>query len=318
MAHIDDWNRMMDKDSLDNEPANPEASSDDDLQPNIAPDNEAEILNEIEKSIEELDLGFDPKALNVLDDEKATPKMIDALKDQLGETISARLFGIANSVHYGRLSSGRLTRVREVVTHLGTDTTRAMVTFIAMRALASSHEMDLIFAHSFAISKLSEIFASQMGVDRQLKSTISLGGLFMKIGKVIILLYSKASGKELDNEFIEKHYRHMNAKVLEMFELPESLIEIVNHNNFRFEKKDSLAPTAILDMAQAIVERSFDKYGIWRIESSMPDMEGLLYKSTIGSNIQSQFQCMGMSSYLEVITSELTEREERMLAAAEK
>jgi HD-like signal output (HDOD) protein len=303
---------------LDNEPVNPEASSDDDLQPDIAPDTEAEILDEIDKSIEELDLGFDPEVLDVLDDEKAMPKMFDALKDKLGETTSARLFGIANSVHYGRLSSGRLTRVREVVTHLGTDPTRAMVMFIAMRALASSHEMDLIFARSFAISKLSEIFSSQMGVGRQLKNTISLGALFMEIGKVMIMLYSKASGKELDNEFIEKHYRCMNAKVLEVFGLPGSMIEIVSHNTFRFEKKDSLAPTAILDMAQAVVERSFDKYGKWRIESSMPDMEGLLYKSTIGSNIQSQFQCMEMSSYLEVITSELTEREECMLAAAEK
>lgn len=277
--------------------------------------NDNELLNDIVLSLERLDLGFDPKVLNILDDETATPQKIDELRDHLGETVSARLFSIANSVHYGKARSGHITRIRDVVTHLGTDATRAMVMFIALRALGDTEEMNLVFARGFATSKLSEILASQMSLDRQQKNMTSLGGLFIEIGQVIMMLYEVAEEKKLDDKFIENYYPYMNMKVIETFGLPLSLSDIVYHDNFTFVKKDSLAPSAIVDLAYAIIEKSFKKYGKLRVESPMPDLEGFLYASTIGSIFESQFQTMELSPYLEVIRAELTEQEQRLLDA---
>ena len=67
---------------------------------------EATHLEAICKFIDDHDIGFDFNALNVLDDEKATPTMIEALKDKLGPTVAARLFCIASSVHFGKTRSG--------------------------------------------------------------------------------------------------------------------------------------------------------------------------------------------------------------------
>ena len=67
-----------------------------------------EILNEIEeKVIKKIDLGFDPHVLEILDDEEITRMQIEPLKDLLSKGVVTRLFGLGNSIYYGRMRAGK-------------------------------------------------------------------------------------------------------------------------------------------------------------------------------------------------------------------
>ncbi len=289
-----------------------------DMSP-VAPESGAEdhgeeaLLAAIEKCIDELDVGFDFEVLNVLDDEESTPAMIEALKDKLGTIVAARLFSIANSVHFGKTRSGKITRFMEAVNHLGTRITKSTAIFIALHALATTEEIHVVFARCFATSKLTEAIAQKLGLPDTDRVTASLGGLFIEIGKAIMLMLSHKQGTKLDAEFIERHYPAVNRKVIEKFVLPEALIEIVTRPPFRFVKKDSLALSAVVDMAHAVVEASFRKHGKLVVQSSMPDVEGIIYTSTAGSSLVEQFQIIGLGAYLKVIPSEWTDIEKRLL-----
>jgi len=66
-------------------------------------------------------------------------------------------------------------------------------------------------------------------------------------------------------------------------------------------------------MAYRVVDESFYTNGKFIVRSAMPDPEGILYNSTAGSMILSQFQLMGLSKYVRVVPAELTEIEQRLI-----
>jgi len=276
-------------------------------------DSDAAIIEGILQCLEEINLGFDFTVLDVLDNENAMPAQIEALKDQLGTVVSTRLYIIANSVHYGKVRSGNITKFIDVVKHLGSETTKSTAIFIALRSLAKTEELKIIFARNFATSKLSDIIARFFGLKGHIRSTVALGGLFIEMGKVLMLLYAEKEGIDLDENFIEEHYPRVGAKVIERFRLPYSLISIVDHKNFTFEKKDSLALSAVVHMAHAVVDQSFRKHGRLVVESMMPDPEGIIYANTIGANLAGQFQTMDLGQYIKVIPGEYSEQEKRLL-----
>jgi len=274
------------------------------------PPDEQQLLEEIRQTLEQLNLGFDIKVLNVLDDEKARPAEIEALKEKLGELVALRLFSVANSNYYGKLRSGKITKFIEVVTHLGVDNTRSLAIFIALMALADTEELRRVFARNFATSKLAEFLAVQLGASSAERSIVGLAGLFIEIGKVIMALYERQCGRVLTPEFVAHHHPWVSARMVEHYELPPVLGEVVDHAYFRFIKKDSLSLPAIVDLAYAVVDRSFSRHGKFVVESPMPDPDGLLYTRTAGSMIAGQFQSIGLSSYAHVVQAEFTEQEE--------
>jgi len=274
---------------------------------------EETLLAEIDRCIDELDVGFDFEVLDVLDDEESTPAMIEGLKEKLGTIVAARLFSIANSVHFGKTRSGKITRFMEAVNHLGTRITKSTAIFIALHALATTEEIHVVFARCYATSKLTEAISQKLGLSDTDRITASLGGLFIEIGKAIMLMLCHKQGTKLGAEFIERHYPAVNRKVIEKFELPEALIEIVTRPPFRFVKKDTLALSAVVDMAHAVVEASFRQHGKLVVQSSMPDVEGVIYTSTAGSMLAEQFQIIGLGAYLKVIQNEWTDVEKRLI-----
>lgn len=278
-----------------------------------ADDSDEALLGDVEQSLEEINLGFDYDALNVLDDEDARPAHIEALKDQLGTVIAARLFSLANSVHYGKMASGQITRFVDVVKHLGTETTKSTAIFIALMGLSDSRQTREIFARNYATSQLADVLAGQLGVRGNVRSRIALGGLFIEMGKIIMLLYNEKTGTEVDAGFIEKYHTRVGVKVIEKFALPEALAAIISHQHFTFVKKESLGTLAIVHMAHAVMDSSFARHGKLVVQSAMPDPEGILYKNTVGSTLMSHFQIMGLSAYLRVIPTEPTEQEKRLL-----
>lgn len=274
---------------------------------------EATHLEAIYKYIDDLDVGFDFNVLSVLDDDEATPAMIEALKDKLGSTVAARLFCIANSVHFGKNRSGKITKFMAVVNHLGTRMTKSTAIFIALHSQASTEEMTVVLARCFAASKLSEMLAHKLALADSDRITVTLGALFIEIGKLMMLLYSATSDVQLGEDFIERHYPEVNAKIVEKFRLPEELLAIVSRPPFRFVKKDSLALSAVVELAHGVVTNSFSRHGKLVIQSSVPDQEAILYTSTAGSWLAEQFQTIGLSSYLQVIPNELTDTEKALL-----
>jgi HD-GYP domain-containing protein (c-di-GMP phosphodiesterase class II) len=276
-------------------------------------DNEGSLIEAIGQSLDELDLSFDIEELNILDDENAKPRDIEALKENLGATVSTRLFSLANSTHFARISSGKITKFTDVITRLGTEFTRATAIFIVSHELAITDRMKLVIARNFATSKLAEIIAYQMKLSIPDRNTVILGGLFIEIGKLIMLLYAHNEEIELDEDFIQEYHSSIGIRVIEKFELPVPLKEIIHHSHFTFVKKNSFALSALTDMAYRVVDESFNKHGKLIVESAMPDPDGILYNSTVGSMILSQFQLMGLGAYVQVVPAELTDIEQRLI-----
>lgn len=272
-----------------------------------------ELLAAIEQSLEEINLGFDYRVLDVLDDEEARPPRIEALKDQLGTVIAARLFSLANSVHYGKMRSGHITRFVDVVMHLGTETTKSTAIFIALMGLSNTEDSRRIFARNYGTSQLADVIAGQFGMNGNVRSRAALGGLFMEIGKVIMLLYGEKTGRPLAPDFVERHHRRIGARLIQCFALPEVLAAIITQPHFTFIKKEGLGTLAMVYMAHAVVASSFAEYGKLVVQSAMPDPEGILYKSTIGSILMSHFQIMGLGAYLKVVPTDLSEQERHLL-----
>ena len=293
---------------------NPEAMTEEQA---AVPPKDAEVVQNVLLYLENIDLEFDFKVLDVLEDEMATPLKIEQLKEQLGPMVSTKLFGIANSVHYGRQRSGNITKFIDVVTHLGSETTRTTAIFVALLSLANTDEIRMVFARNFATSKLAELFAARLDVKGDEKSTVTLGGLFVEIGRAFMLMYAEKESYQYKEGFIDRHQAYVGVKVIEKFELPTSLIKIIDHRCFTFVKKNGLALSAIVDMAHAVVNESFTKHGKLRIQSSMPDPQGLVYLSTMGSILKDQFNVMGIGSYIEVVETPYTEAEQRIIDRGE-
>jgi hypothetical protein len=275
---------------------------------------DGEILKNVLLYLEDITLEFDFKVLDILEDEKATPAMVEVLKEKLGTVIATRLFSLANSVHYGKQRSGHITKFIDVVMHLGTETTRTVSIFLALLSLANTEEIHALFARGFATGKLAELFATHLGLKGEERSTVTLSGLFIEMGKVIMMLYAGKDSFQYPEGFMEKYRTYVAVKVIEKFELPASLGRVIDHPCFTFVKKNGLDLSAIVDMAHAVVNESFAKHGKFRIRSPMPDPQGLLYPSTIGSLFKEQFNIMGVGNYFELIEAEYTERERRVIA----
>ena len=115
-----------------------------------------------------------------------------------------------------------------------------------------------------------------------------------------------------------EHLLQVGDLFLIRFCLPEELLEIVSRPPFHFVKKDSLALSAVAEMAYGVVANSFAKHGKLVVQSSMPDLEGILYTSTAGSLLGEHFQIIGLGSYLQVIPNPLSDTERSLLEKAAK
>ncbi len=221
--------------------------------------------------------------------------------------------GNAASVHFDKNCSGKIAQFMSVVNHLGTRMTKSTAIFIALHSQASSEEMIKVLARCFATSKLSEMLAYKLALSDADRITVTLGALFIEIGKMMMLLYNANNEEPLDAEFIEQHYTEVNARIVEKFCLPEELLQIVPHPPFRFVKKETLALSSVVELACGVVATSFAKHGRLVIQSSLPDPEGVLYSSTVGSMLAEQFQVIGLGAYLLVIPNELSAVEQALL-----
>ncbi len=259
-----------------------------------------EILNEIEeKVIKKIDLGFDPHVLEILDDEEITRMQIEPLKDLLSKGVVTRLFGLGNSIYYGRMRAGKFTNFSEIILRLGLGPSKIYILSLALFFLKPGKEFTDLAARSFLISFLGKMLGREMGLGEEDLKKVEMGGLFLKIGKVFMLLYEHAEKKKLDDDFISRYYPFVGLRVVELFRLPEFLNDVISFSLFRFGE-NSFSISSIIDLAHSAVDKSFKKFGKFVIQSPMPDGDGVLASSP-GFILSNQLDAVGLGSFLEVI-----------------
>ena len=257
------------------------------------------ILNDIEeKIIKNINLGYDPQILAVLDDERATSNQIELIKGKITKEIVTRLFRMANAVYFGKLLGGEVSSFFEATIRIGMQPAKLYIIALSIFSLSSSKEFKMLTARSFAASVLGRMLAGEMGFHEKEIKKVELGGLFFNIGQMMILLYrTSGSNINLEEEFISKYSPYLGLKIIEKFKLPGFLNEIIVSPYFRLTE-DSLHLSAIVNMANSVVENSFRKYGKLVIQSPVPDE---LISNTPGSIIENQFRAIGFSEYIEII-----------------
>ena len=279
----------------------------------IEDERERELLRVIQEyGLKEIRVGFSSEILNILDDSEAKSSKIETLKDRLDKEIVLRLFAVANSVRYGKLSAGSVRTFFDVVMRLGMTYTKVLIVALSIATLSHDAAYETASARSFATSLLGRLFAQRMRLSEDDVHKVELGGLFLEVGKLVIRLYHAAHpGIRASSEFINRYHPYIGIALVEHMELlPQFLVEIISPHAFSFEE-DALSVAAVVDLAHNVVYDSFKKHGKLVLASPLPDADGYV-TSTIGSVLEDQFAALGLGQYIEIIP--LPSRRERLKA----
>ena len=266
-----------------------------------------QILLDIEnKILNNVNVGFDPDVLAVLSNPDANESEIELLKSKIGDEILARLFGIANSIHFGHLRRGTVDTFYKVVSRLGMDFARVLIIFLSFAALSRDKEVRIICAKSFATSIIGgRMLAKEFGLRDDDARRVEIGGLLFEIGRIIIALYGALYKDEYEQaqigeDFISQHQSHLGMKFLEKFGLPEFLKDVISTTCLTLET-EFVSLSGIVIAAYSIVDLSFRRFDNKLVLSSpMPDPEGMIVH-TVGATIKEIFKAVGLGGYIEII-----------------
>lgn len=266
----------------------------------IGSEEDLKILTEIEEKVmNQVHLGFDPKVLEILDREETTKSQIESLKEMISKEIVIRLFSLGNSIYYGRLRAGKFSSFSEIILRLGMGPAKIYILALSVFFMNTGKEFTSLAARSFIISILGKILAKQMGLKEEDIKNAELGGLFLKVGKVFMMLYKHQRGEPLDEGFISRYYPYLGLKMVEKFKLPDFLNAVLSCPVCSF-REDSFSVPGIVQLAHSVVDKSFKKYGRFVLQSPMPDADGWV-TSTYGSIIAGQLDAVGLGSFLEIV-----------------
>jgi hypothetical protein len=244
-------------------------------------------------------LGFDPEVLEILDREETTKNQLESLRERLSKEIVVRLFSLGNSIYYGRLRAGKFSSFSEIILRLGMGPSKIYILALSIFFMNPDKEFTSLAARSFIISILGKILAKQMGLKEEDVKNAELGGLFLKVGKVLMMLYTRQRGEPLDAEFVSRYYPYLGLKIVEKFKLPDFLNTVLSCPVCSF-REESFSVPGIVQLAHSLVDKSFKKFGKFVLQSPMPDADGLV-TSTYGSIIASQLDAVGLGSFLEIV-----------------
>lgn len=258
-----------------------------------------ELLAAIDEYLaSEGNFGIDPRVLLILDNLESSKKEIAGIEEMMERMISVRLRNMANSIHLGNMRRGKAQSFNDVVAWLGM---RPAKIFIVAMALFSrlGAEHALLEVESFAMSLFARMIAEQMGFDQSSMEKAELGGLFLHLGKVVIATYQVRFGTRIEPAFVEKYHRYFASEIIARFNLPEYLGDFIQEDRLVLQKR-SFAVEGIVYLAQSLVERVIDKYGVIEIKSPMPDVRDNL-EVTLGSMISEHFGLIGLGKFVKII-----------------
>jgi hypothetical protein len=269
-------------------------------------DEDREALADIkDKVFNALRYGFNSEALKILDNEKVTPGEIESIKDKLQQGIVLRLYGIGNSVYYGRFRRGNISSFLEVVMRLGTDHTKACIIAFTLLELATSVHTKKHLAKSMATSVMAKILANKFGFSNNSMNMAELAGMILEIGKTIVLIYQeKEKENRLTDDFSDRFNAYLGLKIIKHFNLPDYLNSILLEDTVSFDG-ESFSISAVVNIAQLMVSHSFNVKGKLSLKIPPPDRDGV-YVNHYGEIIQGLFRAIGLNEYIEIIEA-LTE-----------
>jgi HD-GYP domain-containing protein (c-di-GMP phosphodiesterase class II) len=253
-------------------------------------------LREIETQVlNELNLGFSPEVISILDNEDARQEDIEKIKLKLRQDVLSRLIGRANLVsHLGKAKAGEANEFLNVVMRLGMKP--AKVYILAFSLYFSSHELEELAASSFSMAIIGRILARQLGLTTLDQDRVELGALLLEMGKIPMILYEKQNRLKLDGDFTSRYHPYFGVRMIQKYALPYYLAGVILNQHFSIDR-NGFSVTAVVDLAHCVVERSFMRSGKFVVQSQAP---GDQTDSNLLASINSAFQVIGLRKYLEI------------------
>jgi len=264
-------------------------------------DKEIILLYQIENTVyRNLHLGFDPAALEILDDGDATDEEINSLQGMIDKELVASLFKIGASAYHSRLQMGECVTFNDLMLCIGMWPAKIYVLSLSLFSLDRGPDFRELFARSVGTSALARVLMEMGNYEDDVVKKAQLGGLFAEVGKVIMLMYRKEKGKDsLTDEFIEKHHTYFFQKIIEDFRMPHFLNDIVSFGDNIVFDEDTIILPSVVYLARMEVIGSFRKYGKLRIGFLKRGPEDPFAKTPV-AEIKSFFDILSLTSYLEI------------------
>ncbi len=265
-----------------------------------------QLIDEIDKQLPELvkDQSFNPDVLNILDDLDADRRAIETIPAQIGEAVWLRIQEIAAAMYSGNLRQGAATSFYDIVTRLGMYQTKVMIMQLRIHQSADRDpQMERLLARSFATSIMAGVLALQMGFSENAIQRAELGGLYLEIGRQMMVLYRKRhahASAEIDDTFIDAYHPYLAVKLIRRFSLPDYLQTIVLAQTVILEE-NAVSLAGMIYLARDMVLTSFRKYGNRLVLRCQTPRPGTDVSRTLEAIIRDKFHAAGLDQYLIIL-----------------
>jgi hypothetical protein len=275
------------------------------------------VFQEVEKQLDTLRLGFTMSAEDkeILDQPHLASKYrLLKLENRLPSDIKNELFRIANSSLYSKSCTQKASNFWEVSQALGLENMKAYIFSSALFTMARTHKDILDLKHkSLATAGLSlAIMHNILGFDLKTAPMVQLCALVSEFGKVPFFVYRQKHGNDpeiaeiMTEEFINIHHGKIGLMMITKFDLPEFLKDLFEKKSLIFfDLAHQFSITTIVRIAKLLVRDSFKHHGKLILTSVVDDPYGAVWGS-VGTEIQSFFDTMGIGHLIEIIPYETT------------
>jgi hypothetical protein len=281
---------------------------------------EESILRQVEAELDTMHLGFtlSPEDKATLDQPHLANKdRILTLEENLPITIKIELFRIANSPLYARHQTQKAEDFWEVSQKLGMANIKAYIFSSALFGIAPSNPDILALKdRCLATAGLSlAIMHNILGFDITIAPQVQLCALVSEFGKIPFFLTKQKMELEpevqaiMTEDFINVHHGQFGLKMIKKFDLPDFLAHLFDKQSLIFfDQEHDFSITTIVRIAKLLVRDSFKRTGKLVITSVVDDQDNIIHGS-VGSELQTFFDSLGIGHLLEVIPFELPAQE---------
>ena len=278
------------------------------------------ILRDVEQ---ELKLIYDGFNLSAEDREilgqpqRANKTNILELEEKLPLDVKNELFRIANSPLYIKGRRPKCEDFWDVALAIGLENIKAYIFSIALFGKASSNkDIQALKNKCLATAGLSwAIVHNVLGYDRTLGPKVQLCALVSEFGKIPFFIYRQKNAgdpsvlKIMTEDFIDIHHGQFGLKMIKLFELPDFLANLFKKESLIFfDEVNQLSITTIVRIAKLIVRDNFKRQSKLIITSVVDD-QNYVVSGSVGSQLQTFFESLGIGNLLEVIPFETPAQE---------
>ena len=275
------------------------------------------ILQEVVKQLDTMRLGFtlSPEDKEILDQPHLASKYrLLRLENRLPCDIKNELFRIANSSRYSKSCTQKASDFWEVSQALGLENMKAHIFSSALFSMATTHRDILALKHkSLATAGLSlAIMHNILGFDLKNTPMVQLCALVSEFGKIPFLVYRQKHSNNPEiaeimvEEFINIHHGKIGLMMIKKFGLPDFLEDLFEKKSLIFfDRAHQFSITTIVRIAKLLVRDSFKHHGKLILTSVVDDAYGAVWGS-VGTEIQSFFDTLGIGHLIEIIPHETT------------